>query len=182
MSIVSAAQFKAYARKADGDPTIEGLYQMLLDSSEVVVNDYLGYTPASASYVHTFYGNGKLYLMLRAPIIAIASITVAGVSKTVGDFLIDFETITEKNGNPFPTGSLVVVTYTGGWATIPSSVSEAILDIASLKALKMGEQIGVTSQTFDGGSTRSFLSYTNYAKFLQPLASIRIDRIERKTL
>ena len=180
MSIVSAAQFKAYARKADGDPTIEGLYQMFLDSAEAIVSDYLGYAPASAAYTHTFFGNGKFYLTLRAPIITITSITVAGVSKTVADFLIDFETITEKNGNPFPLGSLVVIVYQGGWTTIPQQVSEAILDIASLKSMKTGEQLGVSSQSFDGGNTRNFINYTNFEKFLAPLNSIRIDRIERR--
>jgi uncharacterized repeat protein (TIGR02543 family) len=178
-SLVTIAQLKAYARKLDGDTAGEALYQTFLDAAERIVDDYLGYTPALATHTETLYGDGKTYLALEAPVIGLTSVTVDGVSKTVGDYTIDGNEITEKNGNPFGQGSIVVVVYSGGFATIPPIVTLTILRIASILTSEGGENIGVTSQTFDGGNTRTFINYTNFAKYLAPLAPLRVVRMKR---
>lgn len=181
MSIVTVAQFKAYAKKLDGDVTVEALYQTYIDAAESLVSNYLGYSPASATYTsQTYYGDGKKYLRLRArPITALSSISVSGVSKTTTDFSIDEETITEKNGNPFPVGAVVVVTFTAGFATVPALIQLTILRLTALLSMEAGEAIGVTSMSFDGGNTRSFINYTNYDKYLAAIDQYRILKLGR---
>lgn len=180
-SIVTVAQLKSYSNKADGDTTREALYQTFIDAAETVVADYLGFSPASASYTHTFFGDGKPYLTLRAPVLTLTSVTVGGVSKTVSDFVIDRATITEKNGNPFPVGAVISVVYTGGYTTVPAAIILTILRIATLLTMEAGENIGVTGQSFDGGNTRTFITYTNFSKYLSMIAGLRVVRLERKT-
>lgn len=180
MSIATIAEFKAYGKKAD-EPAGENNYQMFLDSASAIVVDYLGYEPAFATRADSLFGDGKIYLHFPAPIISMTSITVDGVSKTISDFLIDFNTITEKNGNPFGVGSLVVVVYTGGWLVIPAQVKHTELQIASLMAMEMGENIGTTGSTMDGGNSRTFISYTKFDKYLAKLAGISIKRLPRIT-
>lgn len=181
MSIVTVAQFKAYAKKLDGDATVETLYQEYIDSAEAAVADYLGYSPASATYTaQSIYGDGRSYLRLRArPITALTTLTVDGASKTVGNYTIDGETITEKYGNPFPVGSVVVATYTAGYATVPAPITIAIKQIASLLSMEAGENIGVSSTTFDGGNTRSFINYTNFDKYLKNLDQYKLLKLGR---
>lgn len=182
MSIVTVAQFKAYARKPDGDVTVEALYQSFIDAAEAEVAACLGYSPASATYTNqAYYGDGKSYLQLKAqPITVLSTVVVNGVSKTVADFdYSDKEWIKEKYGNPFPVGALITVTYTAGYASIPAPITLAILEITSLLAAEAGENIAVSSTSFDGGNTRSFVNYTNFDKFLAKLEQYRIRSLRR---
>jgi uncharacterized repeat protein (TIGR02543 family) len=180
-SLVTVAQFKAYAKKPDGDATAEALYQTYIDAAEATVRDFLGYSPLQATYTaQTYYGDGYNYLRLAAkPVTALASITVDGASKTPSDFILDGETIIEKNRNIFPAGSPVVVTFTAGYPVVPPLIINAILEIASLKAMQAGEAIGVSSTSFDGGNTRSFVNYTSFDKYLANIAQYKRLRLGR---
>ena len=55
---------------------------------------------------------------------------------------------------------------------MPSLVHLSILRIATLMLMEAGENIGVTGKSF-ADNTRSFISYTNYAKYLNPLQTLR---------
>jgi hypothetical protein len=179
MSIVTVAEFKKYARKADDDVTGEALYQAYVDAAESIVSDFLTYSPATDSYQHTFYGDGKPYLALRAQPVTIHSLSVDGVSRNVDDFVADGEIITDTTGGVFNPGALVVVGYYGGYNPIPGIFKVVILEIAALLSMEAGENIGVNSTSFDGGNTRSFVNYTNFSKYLAKLERYRIRRLPR---
>jgi hypothetical protein len=182
MSIVTLAEFKKYAKKMDDDATGEALYQGYIDAAESVVSDFLAYAPAEDSYTHTFYGDNRPYVQLKARPVTLTSVTVGGVSKTISDFVIEDEFITEKNGIQFPQGSLIVVAYTGGYDTVPGIIKITILEIAALLSMEAGENIGVTSTSFDGGNTRNFLNYTKFDKYLQKIERYRIRSLRRMRL
>ena len=57
-------------------------------------------------------------------------------------------------------------------STMPALVKETILRIATLMLMEAGENIGVTGKSFADNS-RSFISYTNYDKYLRPLQNLR---------
>lgn len=182
MSTVTVAQFKAYASKADGDATKEALYQTYIDAAEAMVAKYLGYSPASATYTSAaFYGDGKDYLQLKAkPITALSAVSVAGVSKTTSDFdYSDGEWLKEKNGNVFPAGAIVLVTYTAGFSSVPAPIIMTTLRLASLLSVEANENIGVTSQSFDGGNSRSFLNFTNFDRYLQAIEGYKLTWLGR---
>lgn len=58
------------------------------------------------------------------------------------------------------------------WQTIPEIVKLTILRIATLMLMEGGENIGVSGKSFSDNS-RSFISYTNYHKYLSPLQTLR---------
>lgn len=178
MSISTIAEFKAFARKAD-EPSGEANYQMFLDSANSVIVDYLCYNPEEDTHIDTVYGDGKPYLNLSAPIVSLTSLTIDGVAGNIADYTLDFNTMTEKDGNPFAAGSKVIVTYTGGLSDIPAMVKHTELQIASLMSMEMGEQIGTTGSTFDGGNSRTFVSYTKFDKYLSKLAPLRLTLLPR---
>ena len=55
---------------------------------------------------------------------------------------------------------------------VPSLVSITILRIATLMLMEAVENIGVSGKSFSDNS-RSFISYTNYSKYLNPLQTYR---------
>lgn len=55
---------------------------------------------------------------------------------------------------------------------IPAIVRLTILRISTLMLMEAGENIGVSGKSFADNS-RSFISYTNYMKYLNPLQTYR---------
>ena len=58
------------------------------------------------------------------------------------------------------------------WETVPGIVKLTILRIATLMLMEAGENIGVSGKSFSDNS-RTFISYTNYMKYLSPLQTFR---------
>ena len=56
--------------------------------------------------------------------------------------------------------------------SVPNLVRLTVLRIATLMLMEAGENIGVTGKSFADNS-RSFISYTNYSKYLNPLQTFR---------
>jgi hypothetical protein len=179
MSIVTVEEFKKYANKRAEDTAGEELYGYYVEAAAAVVSDFLGFSPEYNDYVHSFYGDGVPYLALKARPVELASVTVAGLARTISDFIVEDEIITEKNGVVFPTGALVIVRYAGGWDEIPGIIKVTILEIAALFAMEAGENIGVTGTSFDSGSTRTFTNYTRFDKYLHKLTKYRVVRLPR---
>lgn len=55
---------------------------------------------------------------------------------------------------------------------VPALVKTTILRIATLMLMEAGENIGISGKSFADNS-RSFISYTNYSKYLNPLQTFR---------
>jgi len=63
------------------------------------------------------------------------------------------------------------------WGTdvLPASIKLSILRIATLMLQETGGNIGLTGKSF-GDNSRTFINYSNYRKYLQPLDPIRLAR------
>lgn len=55
---------------------------------------------------------------------------------------------------------------------VPEIVRLTVMRIATLMLMEGGENIGVSSKSFSD-NTRTFISYTNYAKYLSPIQTYR---------
>ena len=55
---------------------------------------------------------------------------------------------------------------------IPSLIKITILRIATLMLMEAGENIGVSGKSF-ADSSRAFINYTNYSKYLTPIQTYR---------
>ena len=78
----------------------------------------------------------------------------------------------------FPRGEdNIRVSLTAGWdaEAMPSVVTLSILRIATLMLSETGGNIGLTGKSFADNS-RTFINYSNYRKYLQPLDGLRIIR------
>jgi hypothetical protein len=76
----------------------------------------------------------------------------------------------------FPRGEdNIRVSLTAGWEVqqMPPVVTLSILRIATLMLSETGGNIGLTGKSFADNS-RTFVNYSNYRKYLQPLDSLRI--------
>lgn len=62
-----------------------------------------------------------------------------------------------------------------GSSNIPATISLSILRIATLMLSETGGNIGLTGKAF-GDNSRTFINYSNYRKYLQPLDPIRLAR------
>lgn len=178
MSYVTLATWKKYANKREEDATGEALYQLYIDAAEQIVSDYLSYSPSSTTYTHTLKGTGRDAIQLKAkPVTILTSVTVDDVARDVSDMILDNELMTDTTGDIFDVDADVVVVYTAGWASVPALIQMAVMEIASLLSLQSGENIGVSSTSFDGGNTRSFINYTNFDKYLRPIAPYKVVRL-----
>ena len=178
MGYVDLAAWKKYANKKEEDAAGEALYQTFLDSAESIVKDYLSYDPELQAYTHTVEGIGTDVVQLKAkPVTVLTSVTIDGASRDVADFHAEDEYLYDDSGSLFSDGSTVVVAYTAGYAIVPGIIQLTVMRIASLLSMEAGENIGVTSTSFDGGSSRTFINYTNFSKYLAAISNYRVVRL-----
>lgn len=147
----------------------------IVASADEVVTDYLGYDPASAERVYRFVGLDNDSIILPIPgASAITSVVIDGQTLDSGDYELDTEEneIRCLNDKYFIREKNVVITYTAGFSTIPPKIVHAALRIAGLMWSEAHGNIGITSKSF-ADMSRSFVSYTNYSKYLLPLSKLR---------
>lgn len=140
-----------------------------------VVEQYLGYSLSEQTYdeEHTSTGTRKLYLYAQ-PINNVFSVTVNGLEWDPLSYEVFGNYIKTSNQKcRFPKDAIVDVEYAAGYGNrLPDIIKQVILQIATLNLSSAGENIAVTSTSYPDNS-RSFISYTNYNKWLQVLQKLR---------
>lgn len=168
--IVSTTTFEAYTG-VYGD-TLETSY---LTAAQEKVEKYLGYALEAADYTSTVKGHGRNYVRLAAaPINSVESVTVDGVA--LESYTFDSKGyLYTADSSVFADESTVVVTYNAGYTaeTLPNLISTTILQIAALRQIESGQNIGVSSKTFGDAGTRVFLSTRKYSDFLINISSYK---------
>ena len=158
------------------DTTYDVLKDMAIAAAENIVKDYLGYDPALATYNETFFGYGYAEIQLNAkPITELLSVTIDGVSQSVDSFYTRNEMLGLKSG-VFPLNSVIAVEYKAGYTTIPGAIQDVALRIAALKMSEVGN-VGITGKSSDNGGSKTFISTTNFTKYLNDLSGLRILRL-----
>ena len=169
--IVSLDEFRQYANfYSEGT---DDLCIRYIKASTDIVSNYLGYNPIMKDYFCRISGTGTPMLYVSVPkICSVNRLRIDG--KEIDDYFISDDCIVLNNGL-FNEGVYnIEVSYCGGWRIqdIPSAIKMAILRIASLMLSEQGGNIGVTSKSFSDQS-RTFVNYSNYNKFLNPLSIYR---------
>ena len=177
--ILTVSQFDVYSGNCDTAESIVALKTQILKSAQEIVSEYLGFNPESAE--HTDFisgiGNNRLYLFAH-PVTAVSSVELNGISVPSSDYTINDRYLRLKEG-VWPVGDEnVLVSYTAGWSALnlPDTIKTVILQIATLMLIEAGENIGVTGKSF-GENSRTFINYTNFAKWLQKLDPYKIVRL-----
>ena len=168
--IVPVATFENYTG-VFGDPLAESY----LTAAQEKVEKYLGYTLEAADYETTTKGHGRDYVRLAAaPINSVESVTVGGVA--LESFRFDSKGyLYTSDGSVFVAESAVSVSYNAGYTaeTLPNLIMTTILQIAALRQIESGQNIGVSSKTFGDAGTRVFLSTRKYTDFLINISSYK---------
>ena len=175
----SIAMFNTYSGNYEDSSEALLLKGAFLCTAEDIVASYLGFDPKQQEYTDVIAsgtGSRRLYLPVRN-ITSVGSLTVGTVEvdpsvvKACDDHIRFIDHATK-----FPIGEdNILVSYTAGWEVeqMPSVIVVSILRIATLMLSETGGNIGLTGKSFADNS-RTFVNYSNYRKYLQPLDGMRI--------
>lgn len=177
--IVDIAMFNTYSGNHEDAQEAILLKETFLASAQEVVTTYLGFSPELRHYEDVSLsgsGSAKLYVGCRN-ISSIASITVSGISYSPALFTTCDDHIRFKGpGLTFSKGQdNILLSFTAGWKNeeMPAVIILSILRIATLMQSETDGNIGLTGKSFADNS-RTFINYSNYRKYLQPLDGLRI--------
>ena len=178
--IVSLQEFNTYSGNNESSLTESAQKTTLLLSAEHLVVEYLGYDPTvqDRSDIMSSYGGDRIYTRSR-DIVSVASLYIDNNEISSNDYTVKADYILYKSLIPHGLNN-IRISYRSGFA--PDSremalVKTTILRIATLMLQEAGGNIGLTGKSF-ADQSRTFLNYTNYDKYLQPLNSIACEEFE----
>ena len=121
---------------------------------------------------------GILYLPARN-ITKLSALAFDGEEKDVSDIILADDRIEYRTGDVFRRlgRKYISLSFMAGWDedSMPSTIRLAVLRIATLMLQETGGNIGLTGKSFADNS-RTFVSYSNYRKYLEPLSPLRIRK------
>lgn len=172
MSIISVSKLNAYLNNYESGTDITAVKQNCIDAAEAIVESYVGYNPIShtidAEY-HKTTGHPYLYQ-------DVCHITVITEVLQNGEDITDSCSIRKDAifSSKFKKNGEIRIKYTAGWEStaLPPIFENTILRIASLMFAETNGSIGLTSRTSPDGS-KTYISYSNYSKYLSPLDNFR---------
>jgi hypothetical protein len=156
----------------------DGLLSALITAASGFVTQYLGRDLTPATYTEVYDARGGRTMLLRqAPITAVQAVSFAGVTiSQMGDpivgapgFWFDGRRLS-LIGECFPARGLVVVTYTAGYETLPTSLVQAVNELVG-EAFRRRERIGQSSKSLGGQETVAFSTADMNAAVKTALAS-----------
>lgn len=178
MKIIDIETFRLYCNYME-EGTDE-LCTIYIESAENIVTQYLGYDPIVTSYEEVVEGIGSDKLFTRVPHIdEFSYVMKVDTEEILTDLVANEDYIYDRNYKEvFEAGKKYKVVYEGGWkkTSIPADIKMAVLRISSLMLTESDGNIGLSGKSFVDQS-RSFVSYTNYSKYLQPLLPYRSKAI-----
>jgi hypothetical protein len=180
MDLTDLPSVKAWLGLPSAAGPSDGLLAQLITAASAFIGDYLNRQLLSANYVETYDATGTRSLMLRqAPVTAVASVSFCGQAWTTpGDpvagtpgFIFDGRRLS-LIGGCFPSGALVTVSYTAGYAAVPPAVAQAAIELVG-EAFRRRERIGQSSKSLGGQETAAFQVTDMNATNRQMLAAYR---------
>lgn len=180
-------RFNYYTNNFESDPEVDALKLQYLGMAKEVTEGYLGY-PIDLHQVeeeHIFTGSYDFYLK-EFPVQEVYSVILAdGKSLPAPYFSLRGDHVRiklPKDDFYYESCHLwrddpITIIYSAGYRTLPDIIVQTILRIASLLQTESGGSIGLTSKSYGNDGSRSFLNYTSYAKYLEPLYPLRVVRL-----
>lgn len=173
--------FNAYSGNYEDSKAAVLLKTEFLKAAEGIVSDYLGFQPEEKEYRDVLLdgtGTGVLYLPARN-ITKLISLSFKDEPQSEDSFFLADDRIEYKELYTFHKRmyKYINISFVAGWKSesIPSVIRLAVLRIATLMLQETGGNIGLTGKSFADNS-HTFVSYSNYRKYLEPLAPLRIRR------
>ena len=179
--IATVDLFNAYSNNYEDSEDAVLLKTEFLKAAEGIVTDYLGFSPEEKEYRDVLLDGtdkGILYLPARN-ITKLSSLAFDGEGKDISDIILADDRIEYRTGDVFRSlgRKYISLSFMAGWDkdSMPSTIRLAVLRIATLMLQETGGNIGLTGKSFADNS-RTFVSYSNYRKYLEPLSPLRIRK------
>lgn len=172
--MITVDELNAYT----GNYETSAVKSTLIGAAESVVTAYLGYDPVIAQRVYRFLGWGADYCVLPVPgATSVASVKIGDTTLVATQYALE-DNMVRLLDTLFTRGVKCEIVYTAGWdaPAIPAAIKHACLRIAALMLDETNGNIGVTGKQY-ADMSKQFVSYTNYAKYLLPLASYRRESV-----
>ena len=136
--------------------------ELFIGSAQNIVENYLGYEIETKEYTKHFSLHSSNVIKCGVKnITAVSEITVDGA--LVDGYYIDDDKIIL---NQPVISDNIIATFTAGFSTdLPQIIKLTVLRIAALLQTESNNNIGISGKSFMDGS-RTFISYTNYDKYL----------------
>ena len=138
------------------------LYELFIGAAQNIVENYLGYEIETKEYTKHFALHSSNIIKCGVKnITAVSEITVDGTP--VENYYIDDDKIIL---NQPVISDNIIATFTAGFGEdLPQIIKLTVLRIAALLQTESNNNIGISGKSFMDGS-RTFISYTNYDKYL----------------
>ena len=175
-TIISIDEFNAFSGNYEASDEVVALKYQILKSAQQVVESYLNYSLDSQTCIdeHVGCNNNRIYLNAR-PVAQVHWVRVNGLF--INDYGFDSKSIYLTDDKVFEYRDRVMIEYETSINAAPPIIKQTILRIATLMLTEANENIGVTSVSAPDGMGRTFLNYTSYAKYLEPLADYKVYRL-----
>ena len=136
--------------------TDDALLTNMVARVSAAAESFMGRTIASTAYTETHNGRGLSKLAFgQVPVISVASVTINGTaiparnSPTSSGFAFD-QQLLYLCGYTFTRGvQNVVVQYTAGFASVPTDIEQAVLELIALRYVNK-DRVGVSSKALAG--------------------------------
>lgn len=177
---VSIETFNAYSGNHEDTEGAVLCKKTFLESAVTIVKDYLGFDPSEKEYTdEELEGDLAKGLWLSARNVKeVKTLSLGGYELPPEEWRLrgDMIVLTDRCQSPFRKGRFTV-TFTAGWSDeeMPSVIVLSVLRIATLMLTEGNGNIGLTGKSYADNS-RTFINYSNYRKYLQPLDGLRIMR------
>ena len=175
-TLVTLDEFNAYSGNyEDGEDAIR-LKIQLLQSAQSVVEEYLNYRLVSGLHIdnHIGFNNSVIYLDNK-PVSEVNAVLIN--DKEFYDYDFNCESIFRTDNKTFLDDDRITVEYETNVNGAPPLVKTTILRIATLMLMEAGENIGITGKSASDGMSRTYISYSNYDKYLKPLEKYRVFKL-----
>lgn len=169
--------FCTYTNNYESSEEVDALKMQYLVSAREVVQNYLGYRLDihDVTEYHVFTGSNDFYLR-ECPPIEVYSVKVNGESLPAPFYSLRGDHVRLNDCCHCHHGE-VEIQYCAGFRKIPDLITQTILRIASLLQTESNSNIGITSRSYGTDGSRSFLNFTSFEKYLQPLYPFRTYKL-----
>ena len=169
--------FNTYTNDYEDSPEVNALKMQYITSAKEIVENYLGYRLDihDVTEDHVFTGSNDIYLR-EFPVQECYSVKVNGRTLPAPLFTLRGDHVRINDFCHCHCGE-VEVQYCAGYRTIPDLITQTVLRIASLLKTEANGNIGLTSKSYGNDGSHSFLNYTNYSKYLDPLYPFRTIKL-----
>lgn len=171
-------RFNDFCNDYEQSEDIDALKMQYLISAREIVESFLGYKLSihDVTEDHVFTGSNDIYLR-EFPVQEVYSLKVNGKYLPAPYFTLRGDHVRLEGHCCIHEGEEIEVQYCAGFRAIPDLIETTILRLAALIKTEANGNIGLTSKSYGNEGSRSFVNFTSFDRYLQPLYPFRTIKL-----